>query len=306
MDALQEMRTLLTVARAGSLSAAARDMQLSVAMVSKRMDALEQRLGVRLLLRTTRHCSLTPEGLLYVQDCRRILDDLQEAEAAISREVHTVQGVVRVTATFGFGRRVLAPLLAQFAQGHPEVQVQLGLSDALSDVQGGHYDVAIRLAPLPDSRLVSQRLVRNRRLVVAAPSYLAQHGIPVHPQALLQHNCIVLQGSSDALLSWQFQMPKGTTLDIPVRGNLVTDNGDIQRSWALLGVGLSLKSVWDVADDLQSGRLQAVLSDYPCPDADIYAVYRERHFQPARVQHLVSWLREQLQSREADVLALLH
>lgn len=304
MNPWLEMRTLLAVAAGGSLSKAARELAVSVAMVSKRMDALEARLGVRLLIRTPRRTGLTVDGERYVRDCRRILDDLQEADAAVARSVAEPSGLVRVSATSGFGRRILAPLLVEFSRLYPQVEVHLTLSDALVDLRSGRFDVAIRVGPLQDSSLISQRLVGNRRVLVGAPSYLAQHGRPREPADLLAHNCIVILGSSEALLEWRFIGPQGS-IDVPIRGQLSTDNGDVQHELALAGAGLTLKSVWDVADDLSSGRLEILLPDYPCLAADIHAVYLDRHFQPARVRALATFLRAQLAARESAVQAWL-
>ncbi|HJU70787.1 MAG TPA: LysR family transcriptional regulator [Paucimonas sp.] len=304
MPSLLEIRTLLAVASAGSLSRAAREMEVSVAMVSKRMDALESRLGVRLLIRTPRCTGLTLEGERYVLDCRRILDDLQEADSAVSQCTTELAGLVRVSAGPGFGRRILTPLLVEFGNIHPRVHVQLCLSDALVDLGSGRHDLAIRVGPLQDSGLISLPLVRNRRLVVGAPAYLASHGRPQTPRELLAHNCIVLRGSSEALLEWRFVGSEGT-IDVPIRGRLSVDNGDMQHELALAGAGLTLKSVWDVADDLAHGRLEALLPDYPCPSSDIQIVYLDRHFQPARVRALAAFLRDRLVTRESEVLALL-
>ncbi len=304
MDTLQEMRTIVAVARGGSLSAAARELAVSVAMISKRVGAIEARLGVRLLNRTTRRTSLTPEGEQYVRDCRRILDDVAELESSLTASAAKPAGMVRLTATTGFGRRILTPLLADFSRLHPDVHVRLSLSDAVQDLAGGRHDVALRLAPLADSTLVATRLATNRRVVVGSPDYLARAGMPSHPIDLLKHNCIVIQGSSEALLEWTFLGPDGP-MPVPIRGSLSTDNGDVQHELALLGAGLALKSIWDIADDVRSGRLVAVLPDYPCPPADIHAVYLSRHFLPRRVTTLVSWLRDALASREEAVLAQL-
>ncbi|GAB7544687.1 LysR family transcriptional regulator [Cupriavidus sp. 8B] len=304
MDIFEDMRTLVTVARSGSLSAAARELSVSVPMVSKRINALEARLGVRLLYRTTRRCSLTAEGERYFRDAQRILDDVAEVESSVNAAAVEAAGTVRITATSGFGRRVLAPLLSGFCSEQPKVHLRLSLSDAVQDIGPGRYDVALRLGPLTDSTLVATKLASNRRLVVGSPDYLARAGIPLHPQDLLAHQCIVIQGSSEALLEWTFRGPDGP-IHIPVRGAISTENGDVQQELARLGAGLALKSAWDVADDLRAGQLVGVLPDYPCPPADLYAVYASRHFQPRRVTALVSYLKAALQQREAKVLALL-
>lgn len=304
MDIFEDMRTLVTVARSGSLSAAARELSVSVTMVSRRINALEARLGVRLLTRTTRNCSLTEEGERYFRDAQRILDDVAELESSVTEAAVEVAGTVRLTATSGFGRRVLAPLLADFCAGHPRVHLRLSLSDAVQDLSTGRYDLALRLGPLTDSTLIATKLATNRRLVVGSPDYLARAGMPQRPEDLLSHQCIVIQGSSEALKEWTLHGPKGP-LHIPVRGAISTENGDVQQELARLGAGLALKSAWDVADDLRAGRLVAVLPDFPCPPADLYAVYPSRHFQPRRVTALVGYLKKALQQREREVVALL-
>ena len=298
------MQTLVAVARGGSLSAAARELSVSVAMVSKRVNALETRLGIRLLNRTTRSCSLTEEGARYFRDCQRILDDVAELESAMSAAAVVPAGVIRLTATSSFGRRVLAPLLAEFVRSHPQVHIRASLSDAVQDLTGGLYDLALRLGPLTDSSLVATKLASNRRLVVASPAYLSRAGVPRRPMDLLQHQCIVIQGSSEALLEWSFTGPEGA-VSVAVKGSVTTDNGDMQHEWALLGAGLVLKSAWDVAEDLQAGRLVAVLHQYPCPPADLYAVYLSRHFQPRRVTVLVEYLRSALAEREKLLTEIL-
>lgn len=303
MNVFEEMGTLIRVARSGSLSAAARELAISITMVSKRINALESRLGIRLLHRTTRRCSLTEEGERYIRDCQRILDDVAEAESSVTASAVEAIGTVRLTATSGFGRRILAPLLATFCAEHPKVQIRLSLSDAVQDLGSGRHDLALRLGPLDDSTLVATKLATNRRVVVGSPAYLARAGTPNTPQDLLSHQCIVIQGSSEALLEWTFEEPYGL-IKIPVRGAISTENGDVQQELAVLGMGLALKSIWDVAEDLQAGRLIALLPNSPCPPADLYAVFPSRHFQPRRLTVLVAHLKEALQAREADVLRL--
>lgn len=300
MDSLADMRTLVAIARDGSLSAAARDLSVSVAMVSKRVTSLETRLGVRLLNRTTRQCTLTAEGERYVRDCQRILDDVSEMEASIAASAADASGTIRITATTAFGRRVLAPLLAKFSDENPKVHVSLSLSDALQDLATGRHDLAVRVGPLTDSTLVATRLARNRRLVVGSPDYLARAGVPVEPRDLLAHRCIVIRGSSDSLLEWTFEGGDGV-IHVPVRGAISTDNGDLQQELALLGAGLVLKSAWDVADDIRAGRLVPVLTNHPCPPADLFAVHLSRHFQPRRVTALVAYLKQALAERQAGV-----
>ena len=298
------MNTLLVIARQGSLTRAARELDITIAMVSKRINALEKRLGIRLLVRTTRNTYLTPEGERYASDCRRILDDLQGTETALVTTATVPEGLVRVSTTTGFGRRILTPLLVLFGQQYPRVHIQLRLTDALVDVSAGGFDLAIRFGPLVDSQLTSLRLARNQRVLVASPNYLNTYGRPLFPLDLLKHNCIVLRESSEALLSWQL-LGKSGLIEIPVRGNISTDSGDVQHELALAGAGVSLKSIWDVAQDLADQRLEIVLPEYACPPADIYAVSSYRH-QPARIRVFVNFIKEALAQLELSTLVALN
>ena len=205
MDKLKQLESFVAVATKGSLTAAAQADGVAPAVVGRRIDALEGRLGVKLLVRTTRKISLTEEGSAFLEDCQRLLADLNHAEASVSAGGVKASGHLRITAPAGFGRRHVAPLVPGFIAQHPEVSVSLNLSDRLVDLVNEGYDCAVRVGDLPDSNLISVRLADNRRLCVAAPSYLAQHGTPQAPADLAQHECLTLSSEASQTRGWAFQ-----------------------------------------------------------------------------------------------------
>ncbi len=285
-----ELDFFAALAASGSLSAAARELAISTAAVSKRLSGMERRLGVPLVRRTTRRMSLTPEGALYLEHARRILADLQDMEQAVRGSRGTPSGLLRVNATLGFGRSHVAPVLSRFVRKYPQVEVQLQLSVNPPALADDAFDVCIRFGEPPDTRVVARRIAANRRLLVAAPAYLARHGTPQVPGDLLQHNCIGIRQGDEAYGVWRLTGTRAgerKTVAVRTRGALATNDGEIAVSWALDGHGILLRAEWDVARHLRSGRLVEVLSAYRTPAADIYAVYPQRHRASTRVHAFV-------------------
>lgn len=272
----------------GSLSAAAREEGVTPAVIGRRLDALEQRLGVKLLVRTTRSLSLTHEGEAFLEDCQRILNDLANAEAAVSLGGIKASGHIRLSAPAGFGRRHVAPLLRDYLDANPEVSCTLDLSDRIVDVVNEGFDCAVRIGDLSDSSLVSVRLAENRRVVVASPDYLQRHGVPRHPDELATHNCLVLGQQR----GWLFRDAQGAVLNIKVGGRLSCNDGAVLHDWALAGLGLAWRSLWEVGDDLATGRLCSVLDDFAAPPLGIYAVFAQRRHLPLRVRLLIDHLKQ--------------
>jgi LysR family transcriptional regulator, transcriptional activator for dmlA len=293
------------LARSSSFSVAARELELSTPAVSKRLAQMEARLGVALLHRTTRRISLTTEGEVYLAHARRILADIDDMERLVASAMTAPKGLLRVNATLGFGRSHIAPLISAFVKRHPDVQVQLQLSvnpPALSD---DAFDVCVRFGEPPDARVIARRIAPNRRLLCAAPAYLARHGTPRVPNDLTQHNCIGIRQGDDAYGVWRLSTGKRSEA-VKVRGNLSTDDGEIAVNWALAGHGIVLRSEWDVARYLRSGRLRQVLETYQTPPADIHAVYPQRHQVSARVRAFVEFLAnhfEKSSTRAAGLMA---
>jgi DNA-binding transcriptional LysR family regulator len=286
------------LARCGSFSATAREMNMSTPAVSKRLAQMEARLGVQLLNRTTRRVSLTPEGETYLALARRILADIADMEQLVSRTQSTPQGLLRVNATLGFGRSHIAPLISDFVRRHPQVQVQLQLSVDPPPLASDAFDVCVRFGEPPDARVIARRIAPNRRLLCAAPAYLAQRGTPKLPSDLARHDCIGIRQGDDAYGQWRLspaRKPDAVEI-VKVRGGLSTNDGEIAVNWALEGHGIVLRAEWDVARYLRSGRLVQVLADYLTPPADIYAIYPQRHQAAARVRAFVDFLVERFAS----------
>jgi len=290
MSHLKQLEAFVNVAIKGSLSAAARADDVTPAIIGRRLDALEQRLGVRLLTRTTRRISLTFEGQAFLEDCQRILGDLANAEASVSLGGVKASGHLKVSAPAGFGRKHVAPLVGQFLDANPEVTVSLDLSDRLVDVVNEGIDCAVRLGALSDSSLISIRLGEMRRVVVASADYLARRGVPASLDEIAAHDCLVL---TQQQRGWTFADPAKSdgTIAVKVSGRFECNDGAVLHEWALAGRGLAWRSWWEVGDDLAAGRLQTVLDDFAAPPIGIYAVFAQRRHLPLRVRLFIDSLK---------------
>jgi len=289
MDTFKQIGAFVSVATRGSLSAAARAEGVTPAIVGRRLDALEARLGVKLLLRTTRKLTLTFEGQAFLEDCQRVLNDLANAEAAVSLGGVKASGQLRVSAPAGFGRRHVAPLVGAFMQANPEVTVNLDLSDRLVDLVHENIDCAVRIGELQDSSLVSVRLGEMRRMVVASPAYLVAHGVPRTPADLAQHECLSLGQQR----GWLFRDPDSGAVETrKVGGRFECNDGAVLHEWALAGKGLAWRSLWEVGRDLQEGRLTSVLDAWQAAPMGIYAVFPQRRHLPLRVRLFIDLLKE--------------
>ena len=289
-DALQEMAVFAKVVAAGSLSAAARELGSSPALISRRLAALESRLGVRLVNRTTRTLNLTVEGSRYYEACTRVLADIQEADAEVAAGRVEPRGALKVALPASFGHQHVAPLVPRFAERYPKVQLALSLSDRSVNVMDEGFDVAVCIADLRDSSLAARRLAPNRRIVCASPAYLAAHGTPRTPEDLAKHNCLVV---SDFTANWEYKTRDGRSTSVRVQGRYACDNWEVLRQWALAGLGIALKSTWDVYRQLEDGSLVAILPDYVFhSEVAIYAVYPHRRFLPAKTRVFIEFLAE--------------
>jgi DNA-binding transcriptional LysR family regulator len=296
-----ELSFIVALANSGSLSAAAREMGITTSAVSKRLSFIEARLGVPLVNRTTRRMSLTAEGDVLLEHARRILSEIDDLDQLLTMSKGVPKGQLRVNATLGFGRLHIAPAISQYVLQYPQVDVQLQLSvdpPALTDDQ---FDVCIRFGAPADTRVIAKRLAPNRRLLCASPKYLAQRGEPRTPAELRQHNCICIRQGGEAYGVWRLyagrEMERNAEA-VKVRGNLTTNDGEIAVNWALDGHGILMRAEWDVERYLQSGRLVQVLPAYRTPDADIYAVYQQRHQLSARIRTFLEFLTQAFQRFE--------
>ena len=294
MDQLKQLETFVSVALRGSLSAAARAQALAPAIIGRRLDALEARLGVKLLIRTTRRLSLTHEGSAFLEDCQRLLADLANAEASVSAGGVQASGHLRMTAPGGFGRRHVAPLVPLFRELHPEVTISLNLSDRLVDMATEGFDCAVRVGDMPDSSLVSVRLADNRRLCVATPAFLARHGRPQQPSDLVRFDCLTLSSDASQTKGWAFSLPKGEGSEVIYlrpTGPMNCSDGQVLHDWCLRGWGIAWRSTWEVEAEIAAGQLVAVLEDFAAPPNGIYAVFPERKHLALRVRLWIDFLK---------------
>ena len=283
-----------TLISSGSLGAAARELGVTTAAVSKHLAQMEFRLGLVLVNRTTRRMSLTHEGEIYLDHARRILGEIDDLEHMLWGSTKAPQGLLRVNATLGFGRSHIAPLIAEYVKKFPQVDIQLQLSVNPPAITDDAYDVCFRFGHPPDSRTIARLIAPNKRVLVASPTYIKEHGEPKSPSDLIKHNCIGIRQGDEGYGLWRFSSGKGKsknefTDSAKVRGNLTTNDGGIAVNWALDGRGIVLRAEWDVAQHLHSGRLIQVMKNFETPDADIYAVYAERHKTSVRVKSLIDF-----------------
>lgn len=281
------------LASAGSLSAAARELGITTPAVSKHLAQMEARLGVSLVNRTTRRMGMTPEGELYLEHARRILGEIDGMQELLGVSKATPKGLLRVNATLGFGRSHVAPLISRFVRQYPQVEVQLQLSVNPPALTDDAFDVCMRFGAPPDARVIARHIAPNRRLLCASPAYLKKHGTPKVPNDLMKHNCIGIRQGEEAYGLWRLTSGRGksaVTEAIKTRGNLTTNDGEIAVNWALDGHGILMRAEWDILRHLASGRLVQVLPQCFTPDADIYAVYPQRHQLAARVRAFVDFV----------------
>lgn len=276
----------------GSFSAAARSLGMTPSAVSRGVDRIEARLGVRLLLRSTRALALTAEGQAYLQAARRILADLDDTEQLISDQ-GSPRGRLRVSAALSHGRLCVVPLLGDFVKRYPHILVDIALSDALVDIAAGQADVAVRFGRLADSSLTARKLSENGRVIVASPSYLARHGTPRTPEALLRHNCLNFDFRR-AEPVWPF-VRKGKRFSLSTQGSIEANNGETLGQLAVAGVGIARVGRFSVADELAGGRLVPLLERFNPGDVEqVHAVFIGGANTPARVRVFVDFLAERL------------
>ncbi|NML42154.1 LysR family transcriptional regulator [Ramlibacter sp. G-1-2-2] len=294
MDKLKQLESFVSVATKGSLTAAARAEGVAPAIMGRRLDALEERLGVKLLVRTTRRITLTHEGSAFLEDCQRLLADINNAEASVSAGGVKASGHLRITAPAGFGRRHVAPLVPRFRELHQDVTISLNLSDRVVDLAGEGFDCAVRVGDFPDSSLVSVRLADNRRLCVATPEYLKRHGTPDHPNDLLKFDCLTLSSDASQTRGWAFLLKEGDKSEVvhfKPGGPLDCSDGQVLHDWCLQGFGIAWRSTWEVEQEIAAGRLAEVLAPFAAPPNGIYAVFPQRKHLPLRVRLWIDFLK---------------
>jgi DNA-binding transcriptional LysR family regulator len=260
-------------------------------MVGRRIDQLEERLGVKLFKRSTRKVTLTPEGGTFYEDCHRILAELRSAEDALSVGAKSASGRLIITAPTAFGRKHIAPHLAAFISEHPNLAITLHLSERLVDLKNERFDLAIRIADMKSADLIAAKLARNHRVVCGSPSYFKRSGRPKALADLAKHNCLVTSTEDGVADTWSFQ-DKGRPISVKIGGNLQCNDGEVLTRWAIAGEGLAWRSAWEVSEEVKRGRLVTVLDEFASPGNNIYAVYPERRLLPAKVKFFIEFLRK--------------
>lgn len=291
MHPFTDMAVFAEVVAAGGFSAAARRLSLSKSAISRRVGELEERLGVRLLNRTTRRISLTEVGRAYHERCLRILSDIEETERAVTNLQLLPRGILKITAPVTFGIRHLAPAVAAFLDRHPDIEIDLDLNDRYVDLVEEGYDLAVRIGRLRDSALVARRLCASRRAVVASPAYLARHGTPRVPDDLASHACLhyTLAPAAD---QWLFRTEPGSSelKSIRTKARLRTNNGDLLREAAIAGNGIAVLPTFIIGDAIRAGRLEVLLADHEGPPDAVQAVYAANRHLSAKVRTFVEFL----------------
>lgn len=290
MDKVREIETFVEVVQNGSFAAAAARLNVTPVMIGRRISQLERRLGVDLFHRSTRKLTLTGEGSLYLDHCRKILARLEIAERLAAHGQHYATGHLIVSAPAEFGRRHIAPHLHEFMGANPDVRISLNLSDHVMDLVRDGYELGIRMGPLPDLNLIPIRLVPNQAVVCGTPGYFERHGVPRTPDDLAHHNCLAFNERGGQQRGWHFQLNE-RVITVKVNGDLACNDGALLTQWVCEGLGVAWRSRWEIAEQLRSGELVTVLDDYILLAYDIIAVYPQQKHVPAKITLFVDWLR---------------
>lgn len=300
MSKIDDMGLFVRVVKAGGLAAAGRQIGLSPASMTARINTLERRYNTRLLNRTTRKISLTNTGQNFYQACERVLAEVESAEAVFQQDAESLSGHLRITASSDFGRQYVAPALSEFVKQHPNVTPYLHLSDGVINLTEYGFDLGVRFGNLPDSNLVVRHLAENHRVLVASPNYLETHGLPEHPKDLEQHQCLVMERNGEPLNEWRFRSEL-ESLNIRITPALISSDGAIIRQWALSGAGIAYKSIWDIKQDLAAGNLLTILDDFVLgfqtsdnKNTELQLVYPSRQYLPRQVSGFIEFLRGRL------------
>ena len=290
MDKLKQIEAFVDVVEKGSLARAALEQKITPVMLGRRIDALEKRLGVKLMHRTTRHLTLTEQGSIFLEYCRKLLSELAFAEKIVSEGRHKATGHLIVSAPASFGRLHVAPHAPTFLAAHPDVQISFNLTDRVVDLVREGYELGIRIGGAIDPNFVAVKLATNRRVVCGTPDYFERYGIPRTLDDLAQHNCLAFNLQGGQQRGWYFQKD-GKPVTIKVEGNLDCNDGELLHRWAGESIGLAWRSTWEIQSQLRAGELITVLDDYALPDYDIVAVYLQQRHLPAKVRFFIDTLK---------------
>ncbi len=300
MNKIDNMALFVRVVKAGGLAAAGRQLKLSPASMTARINALEQHYNVRLLNRTTRKISLTEAGQRFYDGCLRVQAEVEGAEALLQNEKEVLSGQLRITATYDFGRQHVAPALSEFVNLHTGVIPYLHLTDGVINLVEHGFDLGVRFGNLPDSNLITRQLADNYRVLVASPDYIKQHGMPEQPTDLEHHLCLVMERLGEPLNEWRFYSDEGHQT-IKVSQAFISNDGSIIRQWALAGAGIAYKSIWDVKHDLATGKLVTIMDDFVLgfQESDnkktgLQLIYPSRQYIPRHISEFIDFFKAYL------------
>lgn len=296
---MTDLAFFVLLAQHESFRRAAQELGVAPPTISKRLAAIEQRLGVRLMHRTTRRVSLTLEGEMLFEEGQRILDDVRALENSIGESGQSPRGLLRVHGTLGFGRKYLTPLVSGFMRRYPDVEVQLHLSDLPVNVIRDRFDLAVIVGEPVDSRLILRTVAFNRRILCAAPSYLARRGVPQHVGELAQHDCIVIHENEETFGVWTLHRDGESEL-VKVRGALSSNDGSAALAWALAGHGIVLRSEWEAAAHIRSGALLRVLPEWEVANANVVAIYPPKNTLSARCRFFIQYLLDEFSAHRVS------
>lgn len=295
MATLDNINVFTRCVALGSFSSAGRSLGLSAAVVSHRIKMLEQHLGCRLFHRTTRQMRLTEQGAIFHEHCLEIQEAIERAESSVEEASRAPRGSLKVTAPLGLGRRVVTPMVARFRLDYPQIDVRFRLSDYLIDLLTESVDMALRMATMQDSSLTMRKIANIDRILVASPDYIARRGRPTQPEDLFEHECLLLRFPGGQQVRWTL-IDNGEPRHLPVYGAADADDGDVLTQWALLGMGIALKPVFEVAQDLKSGALEPILPDYPLPPVTLGLLHPYPRAMPAKVRAFADMLVPELRA----------
>ena len=290
MDKLKQIEAFIAVVEHGSMAAAALTQDVTPVMIGRRINALEARLGVKLLHRSTRRIAVTEQGAVFMEQCKKALGELDRAELLVAEGRHKATGHLIVSAPAAFGRKHVAPHAPDFLRANPDVRISFNLTDRVVDLVREGYDVGIRIGGAIDPNFVAIRLASNKRVVCGTPAYFAKHGVPRTLDDLAKHNCLAFNLQGGQQRGWYFQQ-NGKAVTVKVNGNLDCNDGELLHRWMGEGLGLGWRSTWEIQPELESGALMTVLDDYALPDYDILAVYPQQRPVPAKIRFFIEHLK---------------
>ena len=291
MDRYTELKSFVLVAEKGSFAAAAQAERVTPVVMGRRLDSLEDRLGVKLMHRSTRGLHLTDLGEQFLDQARQLLKDFDEIESSLLAGRNLVRGHLVVSAPAAFGRRHVAPLGQTFQTLYPELQLSFNLTDSVVDLVREGYDMAIRIGEVTDPNYVAVKLASNRRVVCGTPTYFEQHGVPRSLEDLALHNCLAFNLQGGQPRGWSF-LKDGRLVAVKVGGNLDCNDGELLYNWVKQGLGIGWRSTWEIEGELKRGELVTVLDEFAVPAYDIQAVYPQQRYLPAKVRFFIDYLKK--------------